>query len=110
MAEVPAAATAQHLGARHAQRVVFTRDHGVAQRLVEARPAGAAVELGGRREQIQCTTRATEHTGAVLVIERAAVRLLGAGVAQDLILLRAQELPSFGIGVGNSEGAVRCVR
>src|SRR6202035_2508017 len=46
VAEMAATASAMHLGAQHAEGPVFRLADRVLQRLVEARPAGAAFELG----------------------------------------------------------------
>src|SRR5689334_12669891 len=51
--EMAAATAAMHLGAQHAEGAVFRLADRVLQRLIEARPAGAAFELGVRREQRQ---------------------------------------------------------
>jgi len=45
MAEMAAATAAMDLGAQHAERAVLGLAHGVVERLVEARPTGAAFEL-----------------------------------------------------------------
>src|SRR5581483_5459306 len=59
MAEMAAAAAAQHLGADHAVAVVLDQlDVGVRGRLVEARPAGAGLELGVRAEELGAAARA----------------------------------------------------
>ena len=46
MAEMAAAAAAMHLVPHHAEGVVGVFQHRAFDRLIEARPAGAAVELG----------------------------------------------------------------
>src|SRR6185437_11542760 len=51
VAEMAAAAAAMHLGPRHAEGAVFGGRDGVFERLVEARPARAALEFGVGREQ-----------------------------------------------------------
>src|SRR5690349_18265280 len=71
VAEVSAAAPAVHFGAQHAERAVAALGHSVRQRLPEARPAGAAVELGSRREQLELAAGADEPAGPVLVVQRA---------------------------------------
>src|SRR5262249_16316275 len=59
--------------------------------IVEARPAGAALELLLRHEQRLAAARALERAGALLEIERAAPRPLGTVAAQHLILLRREQ-------------------
>src|SRR5262249_46610081 len=54
-----------------------------------------------RGEQRLAAADAGERAGALLVIERAAARPLGAVLAHDVILLRRQELPPLGVGVGH---------
>ena len=53
MAEMTAATPAQGLGPHHHEGAIGLLDNGVGQRLIEARPAGAALELRLRREQRQ---------------------------------------------------------
>src|SRR5438477_7996220 len=52
MAEMAAAAAAMHLGAHHAVGTVARGLGRARSRIVEARPAGAALELHFRREQL----------------------------------------------------------
>src|ERR1700745_3404490 len=53
VAEMTAATAAGNFGTQHAEGAVFVLADGVLQRLIEARPAGAAFEFGLRREQRQ---------------------------------------------------------
>ncbi len=57
--------------------------------------------------EVEFATGATEHPGAVLVVERAAVGPLGARVAKDVVLLRVQKPMPLVVGVGDLEGLVR---
>src|ERR1700751_179998 len=59
-AEMAAAAAAMNLGAAYAEGAVLGRADGVVQWLVEARPAGAALELGVGGEQRQVAAGAGE--------------------------------------------------
>src|ERR1041384_307091 len=77
MAEMAAAAAAMHLGAHHAVAHVARLLDRTRLRIVEARPAGAALELLLRPEQRLPATRAAKRAGALLEIERAAARPLG---------------------------------
>src|ERR1700722_17418251 len=71
VAEMAAAAAAIHLGADHAVAPVLDGLGGAGLGIVEARPAGAALELGVRLEQGLAAARAREGAGAFLVVERA---------------------------------------
>src|SRR5690349_23451894 len=90
MAEVAAAAAAQHLGALHQQAVVDARDDRTGKGPVEARPTGAAVELRRGIEQRLVTAGAMELPPAMLLVERARKRPFGPRFAKDLIALRAK--------------------
>ena len=57
------------------------------ERLGEARPAGAALELGAAVEQRQAAQAAGEHARPLLVEEYAAERRLGAMLEEDVLLL-----------------------
>ena len=72
--EMAAAAAAVNLGAHHAQRPILGLADGVLKRLVETRPAGAAFELGLRREQRQVASGAGEDALAMLLQQRARSR------------------------------------
>src|SRR5215469_10752618 len=85
VAEMAAAAAAMYLRAQHAEGPVRGGADRVLERLVEARPAGAALELGLGGEQRQVAAGAGEDTFAVLLQKRAGARTLGALVAEDLI-------------------------
>src|SRR4051812_31101530 len=93
-----AATCAQHFGARLEQAVIGAGDDRVRQRTEEAGPAGAAVELGGRREKRVAAARAAEDAAAMLVVERARSRPLGRRLAQGGILGRVEPLPPLGVG------------
>jgi len=81
------AAVAMHLGADHAEGAILGRPDSVFQRLIEARPTGAALKLGLGREKRMIATGTGENTLAVLIQERAGPGALGALVAQNFILL-----------------------
>src|SRR4029079_10443691 len=92
VAEMAAAAAAMALGADHAIGTVVRFFDRARFRIVEARPAGAALELFLRLEQFLTAARAGESAGALLVVQRAASRPLGAVLAHDLELLGRQDL------------------
>lgn len=97
MAEMAAAAAAVHFGADHPERRVGVGADRVVERFPEARPARMAVELGGRREQREVAAGARERAGPVLGVQRAAVRPLGAGFAQDRVLGGREPAMPFGV-------------
>src|SRR5438309_4123960 len=82
--EMAAAAAAVDFGPQHAEGPVFGLADGVVERLIEARPAGAALELGLRGEQRQVATGAGEDALAMLVQQRARTWALGALLAEDI--------------------------
>src|ERR1700752_3000585 len=99
MAEMAAAAAAMHLDPRHAVGGFFGAAERVVERLPEAGPAGAAVELGVGGEQRQVAAGAGEDALAMLLEQRARPRPLGAVLAQDIVLLRRQLRAPFGVGL-----------
>src|SRR5262245_33646997 len=101
VAEMAAAAAAMHLGAHHAVAAVLGALHRARDRIVEARPAGAALELLLGDEQRLAAARAGEGAGALLVIERAAAGGLGAVAAQDVVLLGREQAAPLLVGVGD---------
>src|SRR5271154_6479501 len=76
--EMSATTTAVNFGPQHPERPVFGLAHGVIERLVETRPAGAAFEFRLRGEQRQITTGAGKDALAMLLQQRARSRSLGA--------------------------------
>src|ERR1700726_3413021 len=70
VAEMAAAAAAVNFGPQHAKSAVFGFADGVLERLVKARPAGAALELRFRREKRQDAPGAGEDALAMLLQER----------------------------------------
>src|SRR3954447_19464397 len=100
---MPATAAAMNLGAQHPEGAVLGLAQRVVQRLVEARPAGPALEFGFRGEQRQVAACAGEDALAVLFQQRARARALSAFLAQDFILLRRQLRAPFGVGLFDLE-------
>src|ERR1700722_6406066 len=103
VAEMAAAAAAVNFGAQHPEGAVLSLADGVLQRLIEARPAGAALEFRLRGEQRQVAAGTGEDALAMLFQERARTRALGAFLAQDLILLRRQLRTPLGVGLFDLE-------
>src|SRR5579859_126718 len=99
VAKMTAAAPAMHLGPRHAESAVLGGADRVVQRLVEARPTRAALELGVGRKQRQVAAGAGEDAFAVLLQKRARARPLRALIAQDFILLRRELRAPLGISL-----------
>src|SRR5688500_2127448 len=84
MTEMSAAATAMHFGPQHPEGAVFGLAEGVFQRLIKARPAGAALVFGLRGKQRQVAAGAGEDALALFLQQRARARAFGAVFAQDL--------------------------
>src|ERR1700733_15671347 len=103
VAEMAAAATAMNFAAQHAEGAIFPFAHGIIQRLIEARPAGAAFVLRLGREQRQVATGAGEGAFAVFLEQRARPRTLGTFLAQDFVLLRRQLGAPFRVGLFDLE-------
>src|SRR6185369_8503463 len=78
--------------------VVSLRVHASGDRFEKARPAGAAVELGGRAEQRKMARRAHERAATLFLVEWARERRLGSLVEQNRVDLRLQDLPPFRLG------------
>src|SRR6202043_1987748 len=76
VAEMAAATPAVDLGAGHAEGGILAFADRIFQRLIEARPAGAALELGLGGKQRQVAAGAGEDALAVLLEQRARARPL----------------------------------
>src|SRR3954447_10963442 len=97
------ATAAMDFSAKHSESAVFGFADGVFQRLIEAWPAGAALEFGVRGKQRQVATGAGEDALAMLLQQRARTGALGALFAQNFILLRRQLCAPFRIGLFDFE-------
>src|SRR6266705_2416925 len=100
VAEMAAAAAAVHFRARHAEAAVGRGLDRARNRIVEARPAGAALELGLGDEQRLLTAGAGERAGTLLVVEGAAAGRFRAVPAHDRVLPRREEAAPFLVGAG----------
>ena len=98
VALVAVAADAVVLDARDHHLHVGLGADGAGQRGIEARPAGAALELGLRAEERQVAAGAVKAALALLGVERARARALGALVAQHLVGGGREALLPLGIG------------
>src|SRR4051812_6962938 len=87
VALVALAARAVVFGARQDQQEVRLLLEAARDVVEEARPAGAALELGVRLEERQVAARAHEGALALLAVERTRARPLGGFVAQRRVLL-----------------------
>src|SRR4051794_2302714 len=87
VAQVAAAGRAMHLGPLHAEAVIARRLDAAGDRLVEARPAGAALELALALEQRRAAAGAGERARPLLDQQGAAVGHLRPVLAHDVILL-----------------------
>src|SRR6185437_4244843 len=99
VAKMAAAGGAVHFGAHHAPVAILRGFDRAGDRIVEARPAGAALEFQLRLEQGRVAGDAGKDTRAMLVQQRAAAGPLRAVAAHDLVLVGRQELAPFGVGV-----------
>ena len=101
MTEMTAAAAAMAFGAQHAVAAVFGVLDGAGLRIVEARPAGAALEFLLGDEQRLIAAGTGESTGPLFEVKRAAARPLRAVLAHDVKLLRREQFLPLGFGVGD---------
>src|SRR5256885_14468361 len=92
-----AAARAVHFRAASEQGPILARADRPRERLKEARPARAAVELGVRRKQRLAAARAAEGAGACFVIEGTGPGALGAILAQHLVGLGRELAAPVGV-------------
>src|SRR5450631_334300 len=104
MSQMAAAAATMCLRPRHAMTSIFGALNGAFKRIVEARPAGAAVEFFRRHEEALPTPGADEGTGTFFMIEGAGAGRFRAMRAHDSILLRCKEAPPLFLGMGDREG------
>src|SRR5207248_6289431 len=107
MPEMPAAASAMHLGAAHEKAAVGLGLDPVFEGRPEARPSRAAVEFGSGVEQRLAAGGAVIDPGAVLLVERARPGALGAVLAQYPVLLGVQLATPFLVAVLDLEMLVR---
>src|SRR5258708_6265808 len=90
MTEMPAAATAMHLGTSHEKTAIGRGLDSVFERRIEARPAGTAVEFGVGGKQRLPTAGTMIDAGIVFLVERARTGTFGTMLAQDAKLLAGQ--------------------
>src|ERR1700730_14462153 len=105
--EMTATGRAVSLGAYHAEAAIDRRLSRALHGLVEARPAGAALELALGLEQRRAAAGAGEMAGPLLQKQGAASRRLGAVAAHAVILLGRQEPPPFRVGMRDRIGLGR---
>src|SRR4051794_33294810 len=103
VAEMAAATAAMHLGAQHAVGTVLGLADIALDRLIKARPAGAALEFGVGGKQRQVAAGAGAHALAMVLHQCGRSRSLGALIAQDLVLLRRELGAPFGLGLFDLE-------
>ena len=107
VAQMPAAAAAEHFRPFHQQASVRARDDGVGKRPPKARPAVPLSNFVAERNSGQRAARADECALAVLVIERAREWPLGRGLAQHRVALRPEHPPPFGRRAVHGEALAR---
>src|SRR6476659_9365311 len=98
VAEMAAALGARHLGADHAVAGVARGLDRLVLGRPERGPAGAALVLGVGIEQRLAAAGAAEDALALLVVQRAGERTLGAVLAQHMVLQGVELLLPVGIG------------
>ena len=103
VSQVPAAAAAVDLDARYSEHRIGALADCVVERLPEAGPAGAAVELGLRGKELKRAAGAAERARPMLIVERARERAFGAFTPQHGELRRCQQLLPFLVGVRDLE-------
>src|SRR4051812_24931984 len=101
-----AAGRAMDLGALHPEAVVRRGFDAARDRFVEARPAGAALELAERLEQSRAAAGAGELARPLFGQQGAASGVLRPVLAHDVILLGRQELAPFGVASRDGIGLV----
>lgn len=106
MAEMAAAGRAMYFRALHTEGAVLRGSDRPCERLVEARPSGAAIEFGIRFKQGLTAAGAAEHAGTMFAIERTRAGAFGAMGAQYPVLLGRQLALPFRVGLFDSVG--RC--
>src|SRR5690606_23986968 len=100
VAQVAVAARAQHLDPLHAQAEVVPQQHRVGVlRVVERRPPAVAFELLVAGEQLRPAGAAGVDTLGLGVLVLTGERLLGARFAEHVVLLRAELLAPFDLGL-----------
>src|SRR4051812_23392264 len=92
MPEMPAAARAVGFHPRHSMAAVGRRGDRAVDGAVEARPSGAALELGVRREERLPAGAADEHAVTLLAVQRAGAGALCPVLPQHVKLLGGQGL------------------
>ena len=100
VSKMSAASRAVNFRSCHAVALVDGRLDRSVDRLPEAGPAGAALELGVRRKQRMAAAAASERAGALLVIQGAGPRTLGSVLPQHAKLLRRERPPPLLLGPG----------
>src|SRR5258708_8899971 len=97
--QMAATAAAVNCGSHHAEGRVPDRPDSPLDRRPEAWPAGSAVVLRGRGEQVEVTARASEVASPLLVQQRAGEGALGPALAQHCKLVGRQALAPLGVGM-----------
>src|SRR5204863_6667169 len=97
------AAAAMDFGPQHSEGTVLGLANRVFKRLIETRPASAALELGLRGEQRQVATGAGEDALAMFLEQRTRTGALGALFAQNFVLLGRQLRAPFRVGLFDLE-------
>src|SRR4051812_33317163 len=112
MAEMAAALAAMHRRAGHHEARIADLAHRMVERFPEARPSGAAVELGLGSEEVKGAAGTAEYTLAMLLQQWTGEWPFGALLSQHGILFGGQQLLPLGVAVRHDEGLFgpRCPR
>src|SRR5262249_33959335 len=105
--QMPAAPLAVRLGADHEVALVGLGAHRAGQGGGEARPTGAALELGGCIEEGLAAAGAAKRARPLLVVQWAGARSLGTVLTEHLIG-RGRE-PLLPLGVGARDGGLGAI-
>src|SRR5579862_2250177 len=95
-----------HRGPDEAEGRIPSGADRLVERRPEARPAGTAVELRARREEIEIAAGAGEVAAPLLMQELAGEGTLSCALPQHGELLGAQKLAPFGVGMRDLESAI----
>src|SRR5262249_24321793 len=108
--EMAATAAAVHFRAHHTEAAIGRSLDRARHRIVEARPAGATLELGLGDEQRLPAAGAGEGAGTLFVVERAAAGRFSAVPAHDRILLGRQQAAPFRVGPADRSALAPALR
>jgi hypothetical protein len=107
MTEMAAASAALNRRPYHAEGCTPGLANGPFERRPETRPAGVAIELRGRGEQVSGAAGASEGAGAMLLEQRTRKGGFRPALPQHRVLLGSQQRAPLGVAVGDLERSGR---